>query len=309
MRNEIIFDKTGRPDVMVTFTPDELGLPAELNGRAVKEYCISKYQNTLIDGAPHSLPYMEPATGINHDEAIRLCESKGDGWHLMTNDEWAAIALKAWEDDTIPTGNTARGQSHSHPEQRGTICKYGKTLAGSGPVEWNHDRTAEGIADLVGNVWEHVGGIRFLNGQAQYIPNHGAAAGADQGKNSKEWRPLTTADGKPIYFNPEDGGIVLQDHEADDKEWDGTYFTSLEAEVEVPEQLIRLGLFPPEGMDAEDFFWIDNSGERVVYRGGAWGYGGYAGVFALYGIGDRSNPGSTLGFRSAYVKYSDNPAI
>ena len=78
MRNEVIYDKNGRPDIMVVFTPSELGLPDTLRGRKVKEYAISKYQNTLIDGVPYSLPFMKPAVNINHDEAIRLCESKGE---------------------------------------------------------------------------------------------------------------------------------------------------------------------------------------------------------------------------------------
>ena len=37
MRNEVIFDRKGIPDIMVVFTPDELGLPAEIRGKAVKE--------------------------------------------------------------------------------------------------------------------------------------------------------------------------------------------------------------------------------------------------------------------------------
>lgn len=74
MRNEVIYDKNGRPDIMVVFTPSELGLPDTLRGRKVKEYAISKYQNTLIDGVPYSLPFMKPAVNISHDEAIRLCE-------------------------------------------------------------------------------------------------------------------------------------------------------------------------------------------------------------------------------------------
>ena len=52
MRNEVIFDSRGIPDIMVVFTPDELGLPAEIRGKAVKEYAISKYPNTLIGGVP-----------------------------------------------------------------------------------------------------------------------------------------------------------------------------------------------------------------------------------------------------------------
>lgn len=97
MRNEVIYDKNGRPDIMVVFTPSELGLPDTLRGRKVKEYAISKYQNTLIDGVPYSLPFMKPAVNISHDEAIRLCESKGEGWHLITNDEWVALGFWSWD--------------------------------------------------------------------------------------------------------------------------------------------------------------------------------------------------------------------
>ena len=169
MRNEVIFDSRGIPDTMVVFTPDELGLPAEIRGKAVKEYAISKYPNTLIGGVPYSMPYQQPAVNINHDEAIRLCEAKGPGWHLLTNDEWAALAHQSRKNGTLPRGNTDCGKSHSHPEETGTTYKgdsgSSKTLTGSGPVTWNHTHTAEGVADMCGNIWEHVGGIRFMDGQ------------------------------------------------------------------------------------------------------------------------------------------------
>ena len=167
MRNEVIFDNRGIPDIMVVFTPDELGLPAEIRGKAVKEYAISKYPNTLIGGVPYSMPYQQPAVNINHDEAIRLCEAKGPGWHLLTNDEWAALAHQSRKNGTLPRGNTDCGKSHSHPEETGTTYKdasgSSKTLTGSGPVTWNHTHTAEGVADMCGNIWEHVGGIRFMD--------------------------------------------------------------------------------------------------------------------------------------------------
>ena len=306
MRNEVLFDKKGRPDIMVAFTPDELGLPSELRGKTVKEYLISKYPNTIIDGVPYSLPFQKPATNVNHDEAIELCQSKGPGWHLLTNDEWAALARQSWENDTIPTGNTRNGHSHSHPEQTGTTYDgSGKTLAGSGPIQWNHDRTAEGVADLVGNVWEHVGGIRFLNGQVQVIPDNGAAAGADQSENSKEWQAIYTADGDPIYFNPVDGEIFVQPCGAIEKDCDGVRFTELHAsEIDVPDKLIELGLYPPQEYEGDDYFWVDNDGERCVYRGGSWYSGEDAGLFSLSGSDPRSISGTLFGFRSAYVRYS-----
>lgn len=308
MRNEVIFDDRGRPDILVVFTPDELKLPDALKGRKVKEYAISKYPNTMIDGRPYSLPFMPPAVNVNHDEAIRLCEAKGPGWHLITNDEWAALARQSWENDTVPTGNTNSGKSHSHPEQKGTTYQnsYGKTLTGSGPIEWNHDRTAEGVADMVGNVWEHVGGVRFLNGQVQIIPNNEAAAGADQSPDSKEWTAIYTPDGDPVYYNVKDGEIVLQPTAPEGTDYDGVPFCDLHerADMDVPDKLIELGLYPAPGYEGEEYFWLDTDGERCVYRGGDWSDGTPAGVFSLDGYSSRSGVLWSLGFRSALVRYS-----
>ena len=308
MRNEVIFDDRGRPDILVVFTPDELKLPDTLKGRKVKEYAISKYPNTMIDGRPYSLPFMPPAVNVNHDEAIRLCEAKGPGWHLITNDEWAALARQSWENDTVPTGNTNSGKSHSHPEQKGTTYQnsYGKTLAGSGPIEWNHDRTAEGVADMVGNVWEHVGGVRFLNGQAQIIPNNEAAAGADQSPDSNEWTAIYTPDGDPVYYNVKDGEIVLQPTAPEGKDYDGVPFCDLHerADMDVPDKLIELGLYPAPGYEGEEYFWLDTDGERCVDRGGGWYDGADAGVFCLDGGDSRSSVHPNVGFRSALVRYS-----
>ena len=309
MRNEVIFDNRGIPDIMVVFTPDELGLPAEIRGKAVKEYAISKYPNTLIGGVPYSMPYQQPAVNINHDEAIRLCEAKGPGWHLLTNDEWAALAHQSRKNGTLPRGNTDCGKSHSHPEETGTTYKdasgSSKTLTGSGPVTWNHTHTAEGVADMCGNIWEHVGGIRFMDGQVQVIPDNGAAAGADQSRNSKEWKAIHTADGDPVYYKVEDGEISLQPVSPDCKDYDGVEFKELNAEaMDVPEKLIELGLYPAPGYEGTDYFWLDTDGERIVLRGGSWSDGASAGVFYFSGDYSRASVDWSVGFRSALVRYS-----
>lgn len=308
MRNEVIFDDRGIPDIMVAFMPDELGLPAELKGRKVEAYLIGKYQATMIDGVPHSLPFQQPAVNVSHDDAIRLCEAKGPGWHLITNDEWAALAHQSRKNGTLPRGNTGSGKSHSHPEETGTTYDggYGKTLTGSGPVTWNHDHTAEGVADMVGNVWEHVGGIRFLDGQVQIIPNNEAAAGADQSPDSKEWTAIYTPDGDPVYYNVKGGEIVLQPTAPEGKDYDGVPFCDLHgrADMDVPDKLIELGLYPAPDYESEEYFWLDTDGERCVFRGGSWGNGTHAGVFYLSGDNSRSNSNTGLGFRSALVRYS-----
>lgn len=307
MRNEVIFDKSGIPDIMVAFTPDELGLPAELKGRKVEAYLIGKYPATMIDGVPHSLPFQKPAVDVNHDEAIRLCEAKGPGWHLITNDEWAALAHQSRKNGTLPRGNTNSGKSHSHPEETGTTYEggYGKTLTGSGPVTWNHDHTAEGVADMCGNVWEHVGGIRFVDGKVQVIPRNEAAAGADQSKDSPEWVNIYTADGDPIYYEVTDDEIWLRATEPEDKDYCGVSFTDLEpGEVDNLDELIRLGLYPADGYEGSDYFWLDTNGERCVFRGGTWYDGANAGVFCLNGKYARSYSSAGVGFRPAFVRYS-----
>ncbi len=307
MRNEVIFDKSGIPDIMVAFTPDELGLPAELKGRKVEAYLIGKYPATMIDGVPHSLPFQKPAVDVNHDEAIRLCEAKGPGWHLTTNDEWAALAHQSRKNGTLPRGNTNSGKSHSHPEETGTTYEggYGKTLTGSGPVTWNHDHTAEGVADMCGNVWEHVGGIRFVDGKVQVIPRNEAAAGADQSKDSPEWVNIYTADGDPIYYEVTDDEIWLRATEPENKDYCGVSFTDLEpGEVDNLDELIRLGLYPADGYEGSDYFWLDTNGERCVFRGGSWNIGADAGVFSLNGLDARSDSYAGIGFRPAFVRYS-----
>ena len=276
----------------------------------MKEYAISKYPNTLIGGVPYSMPYQQPAVNINHDEAIRLCESKGPGWHLITNDEWAALARQSCSNGTLPRGNTGNGKSHRRPEETGTTYKDGscsnKTLTGSGPETWNHTHTAEGVADMCGNIWEYVGGIRFMDGQVQVIPDNGAAAGVDQSRDSKEWTPLYTADGNLIYYNVKDNEIRLQPMAPESKDFNGVSFTNLDASaLDVPEKLIELGLYPAPDYKGSGCFWLDTDDERIVLRGGCCASGILADVFSLHGH-SRAYSGWSVGFRSALVRYTDS---
>ena len=158
---------------------------------------------------------------------------------------------------------------------------------------------------MCGNIWEHVGGIRFLNGQVQVIPDNGAAAGADQSKDSKEWTPLYTADGDTIYYDVEDGRIGLRPVEPDSKDYDGVEFRELNGSaIDVPDQLIELGLYPAPGYEGTDYFWLDTDGERIVIRGGDWNSGASAGVFYFNGNNSRAYVNWHVGFRSAFIRYS-----
>ena len=158
---------------------------------------------------------------------------------------------------------------------------------------------------MCGNIWEHVGGIRFMDGQVQVIPDNGAAAGADQSRDSKEWQAIHTADGDPVYYKVEDGEISLQPVTPDCKDYDGVEFKDLNAEaMDVPEKLIELGLYPAPGYEGTDYFWLDTDGERIVFRGGNWYSGANAGVFSSDGTDSRASVYWSVGFRSALVRYS-----
>ena len=308
MRNEVILDDRGIPDIMVAFTPEELGLPDVLRGRKVAEYMIGKYLASMVNGRAYSLPLRAPAVNVNHDHAIQLCEAKGPGWHLFTNDEWAAVARLSAKNGTIPHGNTDSGKSHDNPDECGEPIpgSVSKTLTGSGPITWNHDHSPAGISDMCGNVWEHVGGIRFVDGMVQVIPDNAAAAGADQSAESGEWLPIYSADGDPIYYNVETDHINIQTTKPALADCDGVAFCELDAcgIAEIPEQLIRLGLYPEPGCTTHDAFWLNSDGERCVYRGGNWSDGAGAGVFDLSGANSRGYVGPTIGFRPAFVRYS-----
>jgi len=306
MNTVMIKDATGRENAMVAlhlqdFLDAGLGvLPAfKVNGKTVDTIYISKYVNEIVDGVAHSTRNAEPGANISFDGMVRACEAKGAGWHLMTNAEWAAVALLSKARGTLPHGNTAGGKSHIDESEHGTICRYGKTLAGSGPDTWNHDHTEDGIADLCGNIWEWVAGIRFLDGQLQIIPNNDAAACVDQSKNSALWTPVLH-EGKPINYRVSDEEITLTTDKLGESEWDGVRFSELKAEIDVPAILKELALYP-DGYDGDDYFYLDTDGERLVYRGGYWNNGAYAGVFSLYASYPRTNVGAGIGGRSAYI--------
>ena len=159
---------------------------------------------------------------------------------------------------------------------------------------------------MCGNIWEHVGGVRFIDGQVQVIPDNGAAAGADQSPDSKEWRPIYTPDGDPVYYNVKDRNIMLQPTAPEEKDYDCVPFCGLyeREDMDVPDKLIELGLYPVPGYESSEYFWLDTNGERCVVRGGGWGNGADAGVFYLSGLYSRSNSSTSFGFRSAFVRYS-----
>ena len=170
---------------LITLSPAATGLhPAFLaDGTKLPEIFIGMYQAYEIGGKAYSLPGKNPWVSIDFDDARAACVSKGDGWHLMTNWEWAAVALWCMKNSFQPRGNTNNGRAHDATFETGVRqdgATYvpgdsdgvGNILTGSGPKAWRHDGTPAGIADLTGNVWEWVDGFKLVDGQVLMLPDN-----------------------------------------------------------------------------------------------------------------------------------------
>lgn len=321
--NTVLFDDKGLPSIMVRIPKfkisdvitggSETTHPAFIvNGVEKNEIFISKYQNVVIGDRAYSLAMQDPKTSINFDQAKLYSENKGTGWHLMTNAEWAAIALWCKKNTFMPRGNNNYGADHSASHEKGieVYAEVGKTAriaAGSGPTNWAHDGSNAGIYDLNGNVNEWVGGLRLVDGEIQIIAdNNAAVTGANQTASSTLWKALA-ADGSLVapgtasslkFDSPTKLVKVLTATGST-----STAFETLAADtgITVPMILKALALAPVDSDHGGDRLYTNNIGEILPYRGGGWHNASAAGVFSLTVGGGRTATIGIIGFRSAFV--------
>lgn len=270
-----------------------------------------------------SLPGVDPGHSLTHDAFVSLARANGAGWHVMSNVEWAAVALLAWKAGTQPRGNTNYGNSSDVTTEYGvrgdgiapgTASGNARTQTGSGPTSWRHDNTPFGISDLNGNVWEWTPGMRMNAGEINIITGNDAAINAtDMAAGSAAWKAIDGATGALVA--PGTAGTVKRSLSASGTaDWtiycgNGVAFSSAvnstganPVGATALQLLKQHGLFPiaSSGLGGDKYSG-DVTGERLPIRGGNWNYGAGAGVSALDLYNGRGDAGSGIGARPAFV--------
>jgi formylglycine-generating enzyme len=258
-----------------------------VNGTAIPEIFVGMYlASNAGSSRAVSVPDAAPWTAIDFDDARAACIAKGTGWHLMTNWEWAAVALWCMENGFQPRGNTNYGRAHDATHETGVFITSGTlvpgsssspeyTLTGSGPHTWRHDATPAGIADLVGNVWEWNDGLKIVDGAVKML---------------------------------NDNNINLCTEEADEASWPDQSFSVVNANPwstlssSGDNDLLRLALVSPGGaVHPQGRLYVNTSDTRLSIRGGLRSNGADAGLAALILGYERSHSTADLGFRPAFV--------
>ena len=335
--NKVILDDLGKPSIMVgvpkmKYSDIITGGTQEtlpwwvVEGVEKNVIWVSKYLNCVVNDRAYSLPMKDPKAYVNFDDALRFSRNKGEGWHLLQNGVFAALSLWSEKNGTIPRGNTEWDAAYEKKWERG-VNSYtdiysasggGRTATGSGPVTWNHDHTAAGIADLCGNCWEWVGGARLVNGEIQIIP-YGNAMKSDcsMGENSMEWKAIMP-DGTLV--EPGTPGTLKIDRisesssvlrintsvttQTTDSNDANTPFKDAVAVsgVGIPKILIAAGIFPDSAQKAPGHYRARNHGERLTTRGSSFNNFQNGGVAALRFINDRFFISDRVSFRSAFYE-------
>ncbi|MCC5811220.1 MAG: hypothetical protein JJU06_12695 [Ectothiorhodospiraceae bacterium] len=289
-RMTVLYDDHGLPNYMYViprFRYEDLGFDSELgsgvvtaflvDGQQKDEIFIGAYQASRVGDVACSLPGREVWRSINWDDSLAACTTKGEGWHMMTVHEWAAVALFCKANGYEPTGNTDYGRHHDNHHEfgrrsdggdLGDSSGVGNIFAGTGPDAWRHDGSPTGIADLVGNVWEWLWGAKLQDGRIYAVEDN------DTSVDESSWQ---------------DTGADLTDANP----WTSSDVTGT--------QLTDRILFTYPGIDLGGRLYVNDEGERFPRRGGSRGNGSDAGLAALSLNDSRSLTYTHTGFRPAFV--------
>ncbi|EKO3657003.1 hypothetical protein M3908_003511 [Vibrio metschnikovii] len=257
---------------------------------------VSVYKASSKGGKAVSQAGRDPFNRVNLDTARVRCTELGSGGRIAGRYVYAAIVWMMISNNYQPRGNTEFGRSHSNINEFGRRADgrvpndragEARTLTGTGPNTWNHDGTAFGIADLVGNVWEREDDFKMVNGQF-FVAEH-------LGQAESSW----VATGVYISSTGQFTNTPPTTLNFGDQVWG-----NMPKAPGYPgnEKLQRLIIEPIECTKhlMGRFYW-DLGGESVPRRGGNLSLASSAGPAALSCFDPRSTVRSDLGFRAAFV--------
>ena len=315
-------------DVANATNPTNLGTgvhPAFIvNGVEKSEIFLGQFNAVNMNGLGVSQPGMAPYVNINFDNAKLACTNKGAGWHMMTNWEWAAIALWCIKAGLpVVRGNTYYGQAYDKLYETGRRCDGGKPgdtaganpaiLNGSGPASWRHNGDFTGISDLVGNVWEWQDGLKLVDGVIK-MPTDNNYAMAEASWPDSLARIASAVAGTA---NAATGALVLTETAVADVNrgpslnqaaWSSTVTTGLvTASVQLAMKRALLAPYDTANNMGSvlGYIYANNTNapsfEALPLRGGHWGSTSGAGLAALNLYARRSDVYSGFGFRPAFI--------
>ena len=222
-------------------------------------------------GIPVSQYNKSPWVNIDFDTARAKCLQKGNGYHLITNFEWAAIAY--W---TL----FAKGI-----EPAGNVSSSAAIGTGTGGATYAHNRKNNGIFDLVGNVWEWTDGIKQDENNHILLCETNDISKMTNSEDESTWLDC----GERPNFS---SGSVM---------WRDAYKNIGNDKDEEVRLLFKRGLVRPIGEHQFNGNGWSSAGERVLLRGGGWNAGASAGLGAFTLDTARSITYSTVGFRFAFL--------
>nr|BBJ05144.1 hypothetical protein YBY_29930 [Marinobacter nauticus] len=247
------------------------------DGAEDAEIWVGAYQGVVLNGEAVSQPGLASRVSINYDQAKSACQIAGAGFDLMTIWDWAAISLWCMANGFEPRGNTNHGRHHDSRWETGTRQDngvpgnsggVGNTLTGSGPAQWRHDQTMAGIADMVGNVWEWLSGMKMVDARVFLSPDNAI--------------PSESGYSDTLFDLPSN------------RTWSTVDATGAG-------DALKRAMIVPKGVDdPQGYLYTTLTGERLPFRGGSRSIGAYAGLGALNLSNARTYSGSTLGFRPRF---------
>ncbi|MBM3271299.1 MAG: hypothetical protein FJZ01_27000 [Candidatus Sericytochromatia bacterium] len=230
--------------------------------------------------------YCVPWTGIDWDTAALTCMAYDSHAHLMRDEEWTALAVWATINNITVYGNNA---------QTSQAASYVKPADIDNPdVTFLDDPTYTWSANGVDRALTGSGTASAWTGFTNLTSHTGKNFGVwDLTGNVTEWT-------ETVGLAQTTGNFIVNDIILPLPSPADNYISALATDP----RLRRHGLPGATAVTAAalfggDYFWKSASSNKKAFRGGAWTYGGTAGLWYLDLYVVRSDSSSGIGFRPA----------